>query len=339
MRKLSLTLAALAVIGAALWGGYWFAGARVMEKALNGWLADRRAEGWVAEADSLATHGFPNRFDTTFEGLRLADPETQVGWSAPLFQILSLSYKPNHMIAVWPGRQVLQLPEQSLTVEAETMHGSFIVTPGPSLPVQTSTTEIVGATIASTRGWTATLGRGQLSMRETPDSTIADTYDFAVLLSELAPGEDFLSLVRGVSNLPETIGAASIEATIGFNAPWDRYAIERERPQPRHVTLDALSAEWGALRLAAQGDFDVDQDGVPAGEVEIKATNWREMIAVANAAGALSDEWANRLTRALEIVARLNGDPETLQVTLGFRNGLMFLGAVPIGVAPLLQIP
>jgi hypothetical protein len=73
-----------------------------MESALPGWLDARAAEGWIAEYESDAHRGFPNRFDTTITGLDLADPETGVAWSAPFFQILSLSYQPNHVIAVFP---------------------------------------------------------------------------------------------------------------------------------------------------------------------------------------------------------------------------------------------
>ena len=66
MRKLTryLFLLVLAALG---WGIYWFVGAQATERGLSAWLEARRSEGWTAEAATLATNGFPNRFDTTFE--------------------------------------------------------------------------------------------------------------------------------------------------------------------------------------------------------------------------------------------------------------------------------
>ncbi|MDZ4134328.1 MAG: DUF2125 domain-containing protein, partial [Paracoccaceae bacterium] len=104
------------VLGLAmLWGGYWFVGARALEQGGAAWFADQTAQGRIAMRDSFGVRGFPNRFDLTVEGLRLADPATGYGWQAPFVQIFSLTYKPWHIIAALPPEQQFQTPGQAIT--------------------------------------------------------------------------------------------------------------------------------------------------------------------------------------------------------------------------------
>ncbi|WP_439117971.1 DUF2125 domain-containing protein, partial [Nereida ignava] len=76
---------------AVLWAGYWFVGSTAAERGAKAWFADRSAQGWVADYDSIETRGFPSRFDTTINALELADPRTGWAWSAPFFQVFALS--------------------------------------------------------------------------------------------------------------------------------------------------------------------------------------------------------------------------------------------------------
>lgn len=339
MRKAPLLPVLVLALAALAWGGYWFVGAIATEKALSIWLADRRAEGWTAEARSIDTRGLPNRFDTTIEGLALADPDTGVGWETELFQTLSLAYKPTQMIAILPGEQVFTSPDQRLSVSADSFRSSFTVRPGLSFPVVTSTTEIVSAGVVSSQGWIATLERGQMSMRETPGAAVASTYDLFVTATKLDPGETFLPGVRQAAGLPRVIESVSATMTTRFDAPWDRFAIERARPQPRQVNVEQLHARWGDLNLTGQGAFDIGADGVPTGELGLVATNWREMVDIAVEAGAIDPGLKSTVLGALDLVARLGGDPDTLDVKLVFRDGRTWIGPVPVGPAPDMRLP
>ena len=103
--RIVLAIIALAALG---WTGWWFLIASAKEAALNAWLAERRAAGWVADAEAVEVAGFPYRVDTTVRGLELANPEAGWAWSAPEFQFLTLAYQPNHLIAIWPTGPVLR---------------------------------------------------------------------------------------------------------------------------------------------------------------------------------------------------------------------------------------
>lgn len=338
MRKLTV-LMLLAVLAAIGWGLFWLAGATATEKALAHWFDDRRAEGWLAETSALDTRGFPNRFDTTFEGLELSDPDTGVAWSAPLFQLLSLSYKPTHVIAVWPGTQQFSTPDAAYEIEAEGMRGSINLAASLSLETLSSTIETGPARLASSNGWTATVERGQLSMRQAPGVEDPGVNDLFLTAIGVDPGSALLDRLDGVAGLGAAIDELTISARVRFDRPWDRRAIEIARPQPRDVALEAFTAHWGELRLTGSGALEIDAGGIPTGEIALEAVNWREMLAIAEATGAVSEGEARRYLQGLNLIASLSGDPDRLDVTLRFERGRAYLGPIPVGPAPDLRIP
>lgn len=338
MRKLMLlvTLFAVASLG---WGVYWYVGASALERELGGWLEKRRASGWVAEATELETRGFPNRFDTTFVGLTLADPDTETAWTAPVFQLLQLSYKPNHVIAVWPGEQRLGLPGQEINLFSDSLIGSFEIDPDPALPLRAATVEAASARFASSRGWKTALGAGQLSMRKSPAPIGPDSYDIYLDATDVVPTDDFLDRLGQRVALPEAIAEVRVSATVAFDKQWDKTAVEQARPQPRKIRLDDVTMVWGELSLRASGTLDVDAEGLPTGDLDVTAQNWREIVAVLEATGKIDRAYVGALTRGLELLAGLKGDPETLDMTLGFNRGWMSIGPVPVMPAPVLALP
>ncbi|SPF75283.1 hypothetical protein ALP8811_00270 [Aliiroseovarius pelagivivens] len=332
MRKLVV----IAVVLAGLWAGYWFIGAKGVEGAFNTWIEDRRADGWVSQAQDVSTRGFPNRFDTIFTGLELADPDTGLAWRADEFQILALSYQPNHVIAVWPGQQVLSSPEQNITFEATTFKGSLVFDPSPDLPLDRSSIVIEGLTMQSNAGWTAGLEAGQIATRKS--SVAPHRHDIHFEATGLLPASSFIQGFAGGDLLPPVFERALLDASVDFTGPWDRHAIENARPQITRITLDEFDATWGELGLKAVGTVDVDERGLPTGEVAIKAKNWRKMIEIAEASGAIAPELVSTVTGALQFVAGLSGNSKTLDVTLRLSGGAVFLGPIPIGAAPIIKI-
>ena len=334
--NIALTVLVCAALG---WFGYWFLGAQATERGLAAWLEARRAEGWVASAATLDTHGFPNRFDTTFTALDLDDPDTGVGWTAPLFQILSLSYRPTEVIAVWPGAQELRLPAETLAIDTERMIGSLALGTTPALPLRRLVIETAGAGIVSTGGWTADVATSQVALRESPGETAAPVYDIAFSLDGFTPDSAELTRLRDLVNLPETLETVRAELTVTFDKGWDLSALEDSRPQPQVIEVTALDARWGDLALAGTGRIAVDAEGTGSGELVLEATNWRDMLDLAEASGALPANRAPLVRAGLETLASLAGDPDKLDVPLRFSGGFLLLGPVPVGAAPRFSLP
>lgn len=320
----------LIVLAALAWSGYWAFGAWQLRQSEAQWFEERREEGWQAEYADLAVRGFPYRFDTTLTDVALADPATGLAWQAPRFQLLRLSYRPNHLIALWPGEQVLATPERRFVVRSDDMRASMILRPGDARALERATLVAETMQIVPERGGAWALARLNLAAERTPAAEA--TYRVGLSLDGLAPPEP-------PRRLPQTLDALRLDATVAFTAPLDAAAIAEARPQPVRIELDAAEAVWGRLVLRAAGRLDVGASGLPEGRIDIRAENWRAILDLARESGALPGGLADNLESGLALLARLSGNPETLDVPLDFTNGRVQLGPIPLGPAPRLVIP
>jgi hypothetical protein len=323
----------LAIFG--IWMVWWAIGQLSHQKGLEAWIEARRAEGWVADVAELDTVGFPSRFDTTLTEVNLADPATGVAWAAPFVQFLSLAYRPTEVIAVLPNEHRFSTPLQTLTISHSEAKASLFLKPSTSLALSRARLVIDTLDIASNRGWEATLREGRFAAEEIDTD---NTYRLGVEVLELRPSEDVRALLDPAGILPEAVQSLKLDATLGFDAPWDRYALEDARPQVTALDLANLSARWGEVTFRAAGELDVDTDGVPKGRITIKAVEWRQMLQMAVNAGALPEAFVTTAESGLGLLASLSGDPDTIDVPLTFDNGRMSLGPIPLGPAPLIVI-
>ena len=327
-----LWLVVLAFLG---WSGFWFLTARTIESTAGHWFDDRRVEGWAADYAALDVAGYPYRFDTRFSDLALADPGTGVVWTMPEFEVTALAYQPGHIIALFPAEQTLASPFNTLTVTNEDMRASARLS-GTTLALSESTMEMARVAATSTQGWEVTLDRGLLAARAVPDT--AHVYDLYVEARDLRPSDALRLGIDRDGRLPATFETFTLDARVGFDAPWDRFAVERARPQPTQIELKEMEARWGQLELRAAGTVDVAPDGTPEGTITIKATNWREMIGIGQALGTIPESAVPSLTRALEFMSTLSGPANTLDIPLGFAGGFVTIGPIPLGPAPKLRL-
>ena len=318
------------------WAVYWVIGSTAKDRVLAAWFEDRRADGWVAEHDEIEVRGFPNRFDTTLTNLELADPETGLAWRAPFFQVLALSYEPNHIIAVWPDRQTLATPEETIEIKATTMRASVRFEPDTALALDRATMELEEFRARGGRGWESAIASAIFATRQDP--TRAHFHDIAFDAKGVRPADALRARLDPSGFLPETIGVMKLDLTLGFDAPWDRRAIEERRPDITRVELNDLNAVWGRLELRATGALDVDTAGYPAGKITVKAKNWREMLQIGVDAGFLPEGLAATLERGLAVMAEMSGHPDTLDAPITFADGGMSFGPIPLGPAPMLRL-
>lgn len=329
-------LLAVIVIAAAGWAGYWWIGASAAKSGFASWFDARRAEGWAADTSDITVSGFPNRFDTTFSDITLADPATGWAWQAPFFQLFALSYQPNHIIAAWPNSQTLSTPRQRYDISSTRMQASSVLGPDATLPLIRA--NLVADTLAITdeAGGVTAMTALRLGVERTQDSDA--TYHLGLAADNLAPPRSARQTPDLQRQLPQTFSAFRADITATFDKPWDRRAVEQARPQPRQITVTLAEARWGELELAVAGALDVDANGQPAGRLTVRAQNWRDILQLARASGRLPAGLADQVETGLSMLAQLSGNSQTLDVPLDFRNGRMFLGPVPIGAAPILTL-
>lgn len=328
MKRLVIAVLVLA----ALWSGYWMLGASAKQSALSGWFEARRSEGWQAEYSELALRGFPNRFDTTLSDLALADPATGLAWEAPFFQILMMSYQPTRAILVFPPQQTVATPYEQIRTTQEQMRASIALAPGPSLALERMVLVAEDVAMESSLRWQARMEGLRLAAEREPGADAS--YKLGLAADGAAIEGTLRAILDPAGTLPDRLDAATLDATLAFDRPWDRYAIERARPQPRRIELRLAEARWGGLELAAAGTLDVGPGGIPEGKITIKARNWRQMLRMARDAGAIPPGLAGRLEQGLELISGLSGNSRTLDIPLTFSGGNVSIGILPIAPAP-----
>lgn len=327
-------LLAIVILAALGWSGFWYVQATARDRAMTGWLEERRDAGWVAEAADVRVTGFPNRVDTIVTGLDLADPASGWSWRAERFEVLSLSYRPNHVIAVLPGEQVVATPYETLHATSDRLRGSVIFKPTPRLELDHSTFEIENMRIVSDDGWQAAIGKAIFATRQAGEDAPPFAHDVAFNGEGLALPADVTAGLDAGHVLPAEISTVALDATLAFDRPWDRPALEGANPVLEQVRVRDISVTWGKLDLRGRGTLDVDAEGFAEGRLDLRARNWRDMIDLAVSAGALDSSLAGAVRAGLDLIARLSSDGNAITVPLDFEDGVTRLGPIVLGPAP-----
>ncbi|QHQ33745.1 DUF2125 domain-containing protein [Algicella marina] len=333
MRKLFF----LVILLAAGWAAYWFVGSTAQRAALESWFAQQRQAGWVAEYEDLSVAGFPNRFDSRFTGLDLADPGTGWAWEAPHFNILALSYQPNKVITVFPPEQVVRTPVETLTVVSQDLRASVHLEPNTLLGLKEAILAIDGLGITSDSGWATAISSGQLSVRRSPEGNAPDfSYDVALDAADFRLPEPLRKAIDPAGLYPVAVTPIYLRMTPVYDAPWDRLAAEGATPALTALNIQNLSVTWGELEMQMRGSLDIDTLGRPEGSLNLVARNWPDMLQLAVTADLISADLSRTLERGLSILAQTTGETSTLDLPLRFEGGFVKLGPVPIGRAPVL---
>ncbi|MGI3165218.1 DUF2125 domain-containing protein [Pseudooceanicola sp. 200-1SW] len=329
MKRLLIVVVAAAL----LWSGYWALGAMGAKRGLENWMEARRAEGWQADYAEFSLRGYPNRFDALWQNLALADPGTGLAVEMPRFGLYALSWKPGHLIAVWPERFDFRTPEERFSLASEDLRASLRVTPGPLLELQRA--QMTGRALVLSGGTEAAMDSLNLAMAQDAEDDSRYRLGLAAEgLSLPAP----LAARLAVEGLPEAVTELRLDADVTFTRPWDLRALEEARPQPERVALHLARAAWGDLLLQVTADLEVDAQGRLSGEAHVQARQWRQMLQMAVAAGALPAEVAGSLEQGLSLMAGFSGNPNSLDLGLTLHDGTIWAGLIPLGPAPVLHL-
>lgn len=320
--------------GAALvWSLYWLAAGWGLRSGISSWFAAQEARGWQAEFTGIGTQGFPFRHATRIESPALADPATGTAWRAGWISLDSP--------AVWPGRQTLRFPEtaqrfsyfdQTAVLKAGGLAADLSLKPGTALELAALSLSSGPWQLQGSGAAAAAADSLLLSMEQ--NDAAPDSYRITAEAGGFTPGAELRRLAAASGLLPDRFDRLVLELEVTFDRAWDRRALEQRRPQPRALSLDELDIHWGTLRLRAAGDLTVDDTGLPAGTLTVKAENWRDLLKMAGQAGRLPRDALRGAERVLGMLAGLGGNPEDLETQINIRDGWMALGPLPLGPAP-----
>lgn len=331
-----MRLAKLLIALAAVWSLYWAAAAWGLRTGIATWFAEQERQGWQAEFAGLETSGYPLRHLNRIQRPALADPGTGTAWRADWLELENP--------AAWPGRLTLRFPataqrlsyfDRTAVITAQGLQASLNLAPGVALELEDMA--LVSAPWRIERSGETVLSGAALDLRMVQTDR-PESYRITAEAREFAPRAAWRRLLAASSALPERFDALALEMTVAFDKPWDRSALEQQRPQPRRITLKLAEARWGDLRLKAAGTLTVDERGLPEGEIALQAENWRGLVLMAERTGALAPSLRGTVERVLGLLAEAGGNPQHLDITLGFSDGYVTLGPLPLGHAPRLII-
>ena len=330
-------LIALVLVASGLWFGYWYVASTAKQEAISAWLQARKADGWKVAYDNFRVVGFPNRIDSKFKNLDLRDPVSGVEWQAPDFQILTVSYRPNHVIVIWPDGQTVTLPDQKVAVNSTKLVASVAFVPDTKLALARSEFVTDNMTLQSDQGWQASLGHLGFFTRQHKGIDFAHDVVFDAKALVL-PAKMQAALDPG-GRLPKKIDRLYLDTMLSFDAPWDRLAVERGRPQLTRITVNKLKSDWGDLGVEGNGVLDVAANGRISGALDLQLHNWQALVDMFVASGTIDGNTAELVKGGLGLLAGsggtdAEGNAKALEVTLRLEGGRMFLGPIPLGRAP-----
>ena len=336
--------ATLLLLLAALWAGGWFVAARVVERAAETWFAEVAADGVLAGYDHLAVEGFPLRLSLRLEEPRLVDPLTGNGWAAEGAEAVLALATPSRLRLRPAGAQTLWLDGQRLGLVAADLGAELHLQGMQPRPTAISVTaaEVVLSGLPAATGltadepapegsWAITIARvaGQLGL-------VGAAPALALDLDGLDP--DTSDWPTGIAPRPAgPIERLALSGRAEFDGPVEAGG--------RLVALqvEMLRMVWGATELSAAGRVEIDTDGLPQGRITTTAREWRPLLALAVATGAVTADLAPTWARVIETMQEAGPEPAratgALEVPLVFQRGRISLGPLPLGRAPLLGPP
>lgn len=328
-------LLALILGAAVLWGGYWFVGSRAIERGTVAWFA---GQDGMAQASAVSVAGFPNRFDLTVTEPEIFDPRSGLGWQAPFFQLFALSYRPHHLIAVWPQTQTIVTPMETLQLTADRMRASLVLVPGRALQVDRTALVAEALSIDATpafegltQPWLVEMGELRLASRQVAGQP--ERLDLGLEITGFTPD----TRLAQTADLPGPMEQLLIEARVTLDQPVVLTATTP--PLPEAFEVRNIFARWNGAELRGNGTVKVGTDGTLTGRIDFQADDWRKILALAVTLGLIRPELAPTWEAGLQMLAQQEEPDSRIALPLVFNRGAVSLGPLPLGPAPRLVLP
>lgn len=317
---------------------YWMITAYLLNNKVNGWLADRRAEGYQLAFEDYQFGGFPMLFRMDFIKPSIAASLENPDWSwrGDHAIIESLPWRPWNLKVSAPGGHHLGVAGANGTADYAGSIGELRA----EFPLDDK--------------WPP---QGKLTIRDLD------------LSAGLVLRASARSIVAGIENLGDS-GASGRTPTARFTLDADEVAIPPLFPLPagnffRQISLEAWLlghvapelapsslAQWrdaggsleirrfgivyGPLNLLLGGAFAVDENIQLIGAFTAKAQGFFEIIDGLRKAGLVSGKDALNATLVLGAMARKpkTGGPMTLNLAIAIQNQKIYAGSVSLAEIP-----
>ncbi len=315
LKKLILVIV-LAALG---WSAFWYWQAQALRSEIDRAVAQARAEGWQIAYEDLGIRGFPNRLDVTLQAVDVTSPDGGLRWQAPFFQVFQLTYKPGHVIAVWPDAHAVTVDGIRYAVDGAGQRASLVFTAAGR--ILRANAEAQSLTVAPEDASPVTLDQPRAALEVLEGDELA---------YRLAAGAASL----GTTGQETPATDLRLDLTAHLDAP---LRIDQRRPpRPNRFEIRTIRQTLDPMTVQINGDVDVDGSGRLDGALDLRAEDWRAYLDAQGADGGGPEEAVRGL---LEMVSLVSGGGETLDLTLRLEDGQMSVGLIPLGPAPRLRLP
>ncbi len=329
IRILIIAVVALSLI----WSGYWFLGGRAHRGMVVGQLERAEADGWKITHSGVELNGFPNRFDTTVTELRMESPEGEFIWETPSLQLLTLSYRPNHLIAVLPDKQRFSIFGNSVELTSQGMNASIVVSDPDNLNIERFVFESSKAELEISTGWKGVFDNVLFAVRRSDQDPAK--VDAAIRLSskETRSSNDEADDTEDLIKPTTMTGEASLQASreIGLNMCKDGHA------EIRRIDVSELKLSRRQSELGVAGSLAFDSNGVSDGQLDITITNGQPLVDEAVEAELIDANVAANIGTVLSLLALTSADPASATAPISINNGRA--GIAGIGLYDIPRIP
>jgi len=272
--------------------------------------------------------GFPNRFDLTVTAPAVSDAGFGLGWRGDTLQVLAMTWKPWHLIALLPLAQTIRTPDGDITVTAAKLRASVVLHPGADLRLDRT---ILETTDLAMTGPAGAVRVANATLATSEDTSRRNSHRIGLQINGLTPVP---AVSAALPDLPAVIAGLHLDGIALLSAPLDRHAGETQ-PELTGLILRDATLDWRPLHVIASGSLAVTSDGLAEGRIDLTLDGWHSLPGLLGAVGVIDPVLVPTLLRALEIMAEQAGTGTgVLTLPLTFRAGRMRLGPLPIGTAP-----
>lgn len=321
-----------AVLLAAIFTGYWFVATNVMQTKLQDAFADARADGWQVDTADQNMTGFPGTFALQLSAPSVAPPTGEWAWTGAAMDLSTPSINPTRPTVVFPSSQTLRIGEQTLQIDVLDMRAGAAAKLNAALHFDDGFASLNDAGIVSDAGWQAQISAIEALMVLVEDSNTA--YEVNVTVTDVALPADIMDQMIPAGTLDPVVSRLGIDAVVTFDRGLERMALSGVAPDVSRVDLTAFDLIWGDVTVKASGALDIDDAGVPTGEVTLESAQWQAMIEIMVAAGVFDAGIVPTLTTMARTMAGTDG---VLALPITFSDGSMSMGFLPLGPAPVFR--
>lgn len=305
----------LLIVIAALFCGWWFAGAHLFRQGVENWFAAQQAAGRDAQVQGFDVGGFPTRFVARADAVAVSDLSGW-GWQSPGAEVSMPSWWPFHVTARLPDRQVIDTPRGQVDLTGQGMEGRFTLS--PSLAPVRLHAEAASLVAAAADG---TLRADRITFDS--DRTTGTMHHAVLAIDGLGVdagpvalnggtlrSEANVTLAERVDDLPDAV-AVPVEA----------------------IALHRFDLRFDDVAVTATGDVVADGRGFAAGEVTVRLENWPAALDAAVSAGLIPEDRVAMLEGGFRMMA----EDGVLELPLTLSSGQVRFGPLPVGPAPRLK--